>query len=121
MTDQLTTPAPSAVTTPAPSPATASTPRRRRTRRVGPIVRHAILIIASLVFYKPAFMLIVAVAVVVAIWELHRGFQAKGIDLPQEPLMLGGVVMVAVAFYAGPPSLVTATAVTGRLAAPADL
>ncbi|MEP6817272.1 MAG: phosphatidate cytidylyltransferase, partial [Marmoricola sp.] len=71
------------------------------------------VIIASLVFWKPAFMLVVAVAVVVAIWELRRGFQVKGMDLPQEPLMLGGVVMVAVAFLYGAPALVTATAVTG--------
>ena len=69
-------------------------------------------IAASLFFYKPAFLLIVAVAVVIAVWELHRGFQAKGIDLPEQPLMIGGVVMVVVAFYAGPAALVTATAVS---------
>jgi phosphatidate cytidylyltransferase len=73
----------------------------------------AAAIILSLVFWKPAFMLIVAAAVVVAIWELHRGFQAKEIDLPQEPLMIGGVVMVVVAYLYGAPALVTATAVTG--------
>ena len=73
----------------------------------------AAAVILSLVFWKPAFMLIVAAAVVVAMWELHRGFQAKDIDLPQEPLMLGGVVMVVVAYLYGAPALVTATAVTG--------
>jgi phosphatidate cytidylyltransferase len=72
-----------------------------------------VAIILSLVFWKPAFMLIVAGAVAVAIWELHRGFMAKDIDLPEEPLMLGGVVMVVVAFLYGAPALVTATAVTG--------
>jgi phosphatidate cytidylyltransferase len=80
---------------------------------IGSALVLGVLVISSLVFYKPAFMVIVAVAVVVAIWELHRGFQAKGIDLPQEPLMVGGVVMVVVAFLFGAPSLVTATAVTG--------
>ena len=69
-------------------------------------------IAASLVFWKTAFMLIVAAAVVVAIWELHRGFLAKGIDLPEQPLMLGGVVMVGVAYFYGAPALVTATAVS---------
>ena len=34
-----------------------------------------VAIAASLVFWKTAFMLIVAAAVVVAIWELHRGFE----------------------------------------------
>jgi phosphatidate cytidylyltransferase len=69
-------------------------------------------IAGSLVFWKTAFMLIVAGAVVVAIWELHRGFLAKQIDLPEQPLMAGGVVMVMVAYFFGPAALVTATAVT---------
>lgn len=66
----------------------------------------------SLVFYKTAFMLIVAAAAVIAVWELRRGFLAKGIDLPEQPLMVGGVVMVCVAYFFGAPALVTATAVT---------
>ena len=69
-------------------------------------------IAASLFFYKPAFLLIVAAAVVVAVWELHRGFRAKGIDVPEQPLMVGGVVMVIVAYYFGPAALITATAVS---------
>jgi phosphatidate cytidylyltransferase len=71
-----------------------------------------VLIIASLVFYKALFMLVVVAAVLVAIWELDRGFRAKGIDLPQEPLMVGGVVMVVVAYVSGAAALVTATAVS---------
>jgi phosphatidate cytidylyltransferase len=71
-----------------------------------------VAIAASLVFWKTAFMLIVAAAVLVAIWELHKGFLAKGIDLPEQPLMLGGVVMVVVAYFYGAPALVTATAVS---------
>jgi phosphatidate cytidylyltransferase len=67
---------------------------------------------ASLAFWKTAFMVIVAAAVVVAIWELRKGFLAKDIDLPEQPLMLGGVVMVGVAYFYGAPALVTATAVT---------
>jgi phosphatidate cytidylyltransferase len=69
-------------------------------------------IILSLVFWKTAFMLIVAAAVVVAIWEMHKGLKARDIDIPQEPLMLGGVVMVCLAYFVGTDSLVTATAVT---------
>jgi phosphatidate cytidylyltransferase len=69
-------------------------------------------IVGSLIFWKTAFMLIVAGAVLVAIWELHRGFLAKDIDIPEQPLMLGGVVMVVVAYFFGPAALVTATAVS---------
>ena len=53
-------------------------------------------ILASLLLWKTAFMVIVVAAVVVAIWELGRGLGAKDIDLPEEPLMLGGAVMVVV-------------------------
>ena len=48
----------------------------------------------SLLFYKTAFMLVVVVAVVVAVWELRKGMLAQGIDLPEQPLMLGGAAMV---------------------------
>src|SRR3954447_17176257 len=68
-------------------------------------------ICASLFFWKPAFILIVVAAVLVAVWELRRGFLAKEIALPQPPLMLGAAVMVVVAYYWGAPALVTATAV----------
>ncbi len=69
------------------------------------------VIIVTLVVWKTAFMVVVAAAVVVAVWELHRGFGAKGIDLPEQPLMAGGVTMVVVAYFWGSPALVTATAV----------
>jgi phosphatidate cytidylyltransferase len=71
-----------------------------------------VAIIVSLVFWKTAFMLIVAAAVVVAIWEMHKGLKARDIDIPQEPLMIGGVAMVCLAYFVGTDSLVTATAVT---------
>ncbi len=72
----------------------------------------ALAIVVSLAFWSPAFMFIVGTAVVVAIWEMHQGLKTRGIDIPQEPLMVGGVVMVAVAFMFGAPALVTATAVS---------
>lgn len=71
-----------------------------------------VAIAASLLFWKTAFMLIVAAAVVVAVWELHKGLLAKDIDIPEQPLMLGGVVMVVVAYVWGADALVTATAVS---------
>jgi phosphatidate cytidylyltransferase len=68
---------------------------------------------ASLAFWKTAFLLIVAAAAVVAIWELRQGLLTRDIDLPEQPLMVGGVVMIVVAYFWGAPALVTATAVTG--------
>jgi phosphatidate cytidylyltransferase len=69
-------------------------------------------VIVSLVFWKPAFMVIVAGAVVVAIWELRQAMRHGRIELPREPLMVGGTVMDVVAYLYGAPALVTATAVT---------
>ncbi len=66
----------------------------------------------SLAVWKTAFIAIVAVAIVVAVWELGKGLRAQDIDLPEPPLMAGGVVMVVVAYFYGAPALVTATAVT---------
>lgn len=79
---------------------------------VGSAVVLLALIAVSLLFWKTAFLLIVAIAVVVAIWEFRQGLLKAGIDLPEQPLMVGGVVMVVVAYFWGPPALVTATAVT---------
>ena len=50
-------------------------------------------IAASLAVWKTAFMVIVAIAVVVAVWELQRGLSTADIDIPEQPLMVGGVVM----------------------------
>jgi phosphatidate cytidylyltransferase len=99
-----------------PAPLPAQKDHGRAGRNLPAAVASAVVLLGgiatSLVFWKTAFMLIVAAAVVVAVWELRKGFLAKGIDLPEQPLMLGGVVMVVVAYFYGAPALVTATAVT---------
>jgi phosphatidate cytidylyltransferase len=66
---------------------------------------------ASLFFWKTAFMFIVAAAVVVAVWELRQGMSHQDIDIAEQPVMAGGVVMVFVAYFFGAPALVTATGV----------
>ncbi len=106
-------------TSPAAPPSPAGPPARdhgRAGRNLPAAVASAVVLLAaiasSLVFWKTAFMLIVVVAVVVAVWELHKGFSAKGIDLPEQPLMLGGAVMVVVAYFWGTDALVAATAVS---------
>ncbi len=67
---------------------------------------------AALLLWKTAFMFIVAAAVVVAVWELHKGLLNQDIDIPEQPLMAGGAIMVFVAYFFGAPALVTATGVT---------
>ena len=103
--------------TPPPAPPPKQPERKSRAGRDLPaaIASGAALgaaVILSLVFWKPAFMVIVAAAVVIAVWELHQALRHGDVDLPQEPLMVGGAVMVVVAYLYGAPALVTATAVT---------
>lgn len=69
-------------------------------------------IAASLFFWKPGFLLLVLVVVVVAVWELGQAFGTRGIRLVREPLMVGGVVMLSVAYVFGAGAMVTATAIT---------
>jgi phosphatidate cytidylyltransferase len=101
------------MTTPTPAPAK---DHGRAGRDLPAAIGSAVVLLGaialSLLFWKPAFMIIVAIAMVVAVWELARGLRAQGIDLPEPPLMVGGVVMVVVAYVSGAPALVTATAVT---------
>ncbi|WP_426244030.1 phosphatidate cytidylyltransferase [Nocardioides sp. LHG3406-4] len=110
MTD---TPPPAGPTAPAGPPAR---DHGRAGRNLPAAIASAVVLLAaiaaSLLVWKTAFMVIVAAAVAVAIWELRQGLLAKDIDLPQQPLMVGGVVMVVVAYFWGAPALVTATAVT---------
>ncbi|MEP9381105.1 phosphatidate cytidylyltransferase [Nocardioides cheoyonin] len=108
--------------TPPPEPAAPEPPGKQKDygragRNVPVSIASAVVLLgvaaASLLIVKTAFMVVVAVAVVVAVWELRRGMLAKDIDLPEQPLMAGGVVMVVVAYFWGSDALVTATAVTG--------
>jgi phosphatidate cytidylyltransferase len=102
------------MTTPVPAPAK---DHGRAGRDLKAAVGSAVVLLAaialSLFIWKTAFMLIVAAAVCVAVWELRKGLLAKGIDLPEQPLMVGGSVMVVVAYVWGAPALASATAVTG--------
>lgn len=105
------------MTAPAPGPGGAApNPHGRAGRDLKAAVASAVVLLGavalSLFLWKTAFMLIVAAAVVVAVWELRKGLLTKDVDLPEQPLMVGGVVMVAVAYFWGAEALVTATAVT---------
>jgi phosphatidate cytidylyltransferase len=71
-----------------------------------------VVVVASLYFWKPAFILVVVAAILIGIWELKQGFEAVDIHLPSEPLMAGAVVMLVGAYVGGSPTLATALAVT---------
>ncbi len=106
------------VVPPLATPATAAPPvkvsraGRNLPAAIGSGVVLGVAIIGSLVLWKPAFMVIVVAAVIVAVWELGHAFATGNIRITREPVMAGGVVMVLAAFFFGAPALVTATAVT---------
>lgn len=70
------------------------------------------IIIASLVFYKDLFLVVVAVAMIVALWEMGRALATNGTWMPAIPMAIGSVAMIAGAYYGGPEVLVVALAVT---------
>jgi phosphatidate cytidylyltransferase len=99
-------------TTPAPAQKDHGRAGRDLPAAVGSAVVLLGAIAASLLLWKTAFMFIVAAAVVVAVWELHKGLLNQDIDIPEQPLMAGGALMVFLSYFFGAPALVTATGVT---------
>jgi phosphatidate cytidylyltransferase len=69
-------------------------------------------VVLSLAFNKALFLVVVVAAVAVGVWELRRGLLSKEIDLPEQPLIVGGAAMVITAFVWGPVALLSTTALT---------
>jgi len=70
------------------------------------------IIIASLMFYKDLFLLVVAAAILVALWELGRALATNGTSLPAAPLGVGALGMIFGSYYGGPDALIVAFAAT---------
>ncbi|SFL83755.1 phosphatidate cytidylyltransferase [Geodermatophilus ruber] len=64
------------------------------------------VILASLLIYRPAFLLVVTAAVLVAVVELVRALQAGGARPPVVPVLVGTVAMIALAWTRGGSGLV---------------
>ncbi len=63
------------------------------------------LVLASLLWWRPLFLIVVVAAVGVATWELVRAVRATGANPPLPPLLVGGLVMTGVAWFFGPEAL----------------
>jgi phosphatidate cytidylyltransferase len=62
--------------------------------------------IALPLFLLPvAFLAVIAIAVGVGIWEMTHAVRRGGAEPPLVPLLIGGVLMVGVAWWAGPDAL----------------
>jgi phosphatidate cytidylyltransferase len=100
---------------PEPTPAE-ETPRpaeKKKTRRAGRNLPAAIgvslglagIVIASLVFWKPAFFLLVLVAIGIGTVEMVRAVRTTGPRPPLVPLLLGVPVMLGLAWFGGAAAL----------------
>lgn len=61
----------------------------------------AALVLASLLVWRPAFLVIVVAGVWGATWELVRALRAGGARPPQVPLFAGGLAMIGLAWWGG--------------------
>lgn len=100
----------------APQPAPA--PQKKSAGRdlgaaIGVGVGLGVVIVASLFFVKAVFVGVIAVAVVVGLWELTSRLQErKGIKAPLVPLALGGAAMVVAGYVRGAEGAWVAMALT---------
>ncbi|EMF54003.1 cytidylyltransferase [Streptomyces bottropensis ATCC 25435] len=80
---------------------------------IGVGVGLGVVIVASLFIVKAAFVGVIAVAVVVGLWELTSRLQErKGIKAPLVPLAVGGAAMVVAGYVRGPEGAWVAMALT---------
>jgi len=70
------------------------------------------VVLAALFVYKPALLIVIAVAASVGIWEMVRALQTSGANPPLIPLIAGGLLITGLAWYSGPDSLILALVVT---------
>src|ERR1039457_2878450 len=70
------------------------------------------LALLTLFTIKILFLVVVGVAVALALWELTRALRTRDIRLPLVPVVTGGSVMIALAYWRGERPLVGALAIT---------
>jgi phosphatidate cytidylyltransferase len=105
-------PMPSAAPQPAPAPQKKSAGRDLGAA-IGVGVGLGAVIVASLFIVKAVFVGVIAVAVVVGLWELtSRLEERKGIKAPLVPLALGGAAMVVAGYVRGAEGAWVAMALT---------
>jgi len=98
--------------TPLGAPPAAGKAGRNLAAAIGVGVGLAAVIVVSLLVWRPAFLGVVAVAILIAVVELSRALHAGGFRPPLVPLLLGSVAMLGLAWTRGSTGLVIAFLVT---------
>jgi phosphatidate cytidylyltransferase len=70
------------------------------------------LVLLTLLTVKVTFLVLVALLVGAALWELSHAVRARQIRVPVVPVAAGGAVMVALAYWRGPQDALAVLAVT---------
>lgn len=108
-------PAPVADQPAADQPVAAKTSRAGRNlpAAIGVGLALGVLIVVPLFAYPAAFLVVIAAAATVGTWELARAVRrGSGAAAPLPPLLAGGLLMVGLAWWAGPDALSLALLVT---------
>ncbi len=106
MSTQPPSPSPSAM------PPTISRAGRNLPAAVAVSVLLIAVIVASLLFVKDLFLVVVGAAILVGMWELSRALTSRGTWLPLAPMAVGALGMIYGAYYGGPDVLVVVLAGT---------
>jgi len=70
------------------------------------------LVLVPLLTYRPAFVLVIAAAVVVGVWEMVRAISAAEARPPLVPLLVGGAGTMFLAWFSGAEALVVGLVLT---------
>jgi phosphatidate cytidylyltransferase len=81
---------------------------RNLTAAIGVGLGLGAIILASLLVYRPAFLVVVGAAVLIAVVELSRALHAGGFRPPLVPVLVGAVAMIGLAWTRGPTGLAIA-------------
>ena len=102
-----------------PVPMQAVPPPERRSRAgrnlpaaIGVGLALGAVVLLSLYLWKPAFVVVVVVAIVLAAWELTNAFGSGRIRVPVVPLAVGAAAIIVSAYAGGSEAMVVALALT---------
>ncbi len=99
-----------------PEPASVPAPASRAGRNLGAAVAVGVglggLVLASLFVRKEAFVALVCLALLVAVWEMREALGHAGLSVPLVPVVVGAVSMVVGAYAGGPDVLAAALGLT---------
>jgi phosphatidate cytidylyltransferase len=100
------------IDTPTGAPRATGRAGRDMAAAIGVGVGLGVVILAALLIWRPAFLLVLTVAVLVSIVELSGALEKGGHRPPRTPVLVGALAMVALAWTRGPSGLVVAFLLT---------